>query len=199
MAQAKKVYMLDELVGDIRQVLFAIKDPRTQAQKVAEHLSELLSMPASLEGKLNPPSENAPSVQHLHLDKDHGHPGPGFLVMSSTLAPGWRNAPHDHGTIWVVYGVYRGAIQQTKYSWVYRQGEWTSPELKEILSFKQEPGDVAFFLPGEIHDTANASEDRSIVIRIESRSLEGHWRHTYDVESNSAAAFTSAAPLPASR
>ena len=196
MTQAK-VYTLDEFVEDVGQVFSSAKDPRVQAQKVAKHLSGLLEVPGSLEGRLNPPSDSDFTMQNLHLDKDRGHPSPGFLVMVSTLAPGWGNVPHDHGTIWVVYGVYQGAIQQTKYQWVYPEGEWTSPTFTQIQSFRQGPGEVSFFLPGEIHDTRNAITERSLVIRVESRSLEGHWRHMYNLENTSAVASTSAAPPPA--
>jgi len=196
MAQAK-VYTLDEFVQDVGQVFSDHNDPRAQAQKVSKHLSGLLKVPDSLEGRLDPPTDGEFTMQNLHLDKDRGHPSPGFLVMVSTLAAGWGNVPHDHGTIWVVYGVYKGSIQQTKYQWVYPEGEWTAPQFTVIQKFIQKPGEISFFLPGEIHDTSNASTERSLVVRVESRSLEGHWRHMYNLENNAAVASTSAAPPPA--
>ena len=80
--------------------------------------------------------------------------GDGFLLMCGVQRPGQDNAPHDHGDSWVVYGVYKGAIEQTKWRWVYPDSDWTSPEIKSAENYVQKEGEVAFFLPGEIHTTA---------------------------------------------
>ena len=94
-------------------------------------------------------------------------PGPegGFLLMAGVQPAGQKGTPHDHGTTWVVYGIYQGAIEQTKYRWSYPETDRTSPEIKLVESWVQKPGATAFFLPGEIHNTANAADTYGIAAR----------------------------------
>jgi hypothetical protein len=120
-------------------------------------MKDLLARPDLLE-EINRRSGGKPGRVDLHIDDKYGHPGPGFCLMTSLPGPGSEGAggrlPHDHGASFVVYGVCKGAIEQTKYKWTYtKDRDWTSPELKTSERFVQKPGDVAFFLPGEIHKT----------------------------------------------
>jgi hypothetical protein len=112
-----------------------------------------------------------------HMDDAYGHPEPGFLAMCSAQRPGQPNAPHDHGASWVVYGVYQGAIAQTKWRWVEPEHDWTAPELKPTERVVQGEGQVAFCLPGEIHTTQNVHAGRSLVFRLEAQRLDRVMRH----------------------
>ena len=102
--------------------------------------------------------------------------------MASVQKPGQDNLPHDHGAAWVVYGVYQGAIRQRKWRWHYRGEGVDRPQIKETGSFLQKDGAVAFFLPGEIHDTLNVEEGRSLVVRLESQKLDRIVRYQYNPE-----------------
>jgi len=75
----------------------------------------------------------------------------------------------------VVYGVYEGAIEQTKWRWSYPEADRTAPELKPLESWVQKPGDIAFFLPGEIHHTCCVADDRAVVVE-RFRDELGDWR-----------------------
>ncbi len=87
----------------------------------------------------------------------------------------------------MVYGVYKGAIEQTKYKWTYtKDGDWMSPELRTSERFVQRPGDVAFFLPGEIHTTTSVGSEPPVVIRLEAQWLDRVLRHAYNPEKNTA-------------
>ena len=185
------VYTLEAFIADVRKVFASSKDPRSQAQGVARHMKELLRVPGWLEEKLGPQTEGRYGRTDLYVDDSRGHPAPGFLLMCATQGPaaeGAGSAPHDHGASWVVYGVYRGAIEQSKYRWVCQEGAWTSPELKEAEQFVQSEGEVAFFLPGEIHKTRSIHE-RSLVLRLEAQKLDRVVRHRYDQGANSAVAI----------
>ena len=166
-------YTLGTFVEDVRQIFAKTKDPRAQAQQVARHMKELLNVPGWLEEHINLPAEG------------------GFLLMCGIQRPGQDNLPHDHGTTWVVYGVYQGAIEQTKWRWSYPEIDRTSPELKPLESWVQGSGDIAFFLPGEIHHTRCVADDRAVVVRLEGQKLAGMLRHRYDPKTNIAEVYTS--------
>jgi hypothetical protein len=53
-------------------------------------------------------------------------------------------------------------------------------------------GEVAFFLPGEIHTTQNVHDGRSLVLRLEAQRLDQVIRHRYDPQAQSARAFRAA-------
>lgn len=190
------VYTLEGFIADIRQVFASNKDPRAQAQGVAMHMKGLLAVPGWLEERIGLPPEGGFGRKDLYVDEEYGHPGPGFLVMCSIQGPGAGGpgaTPHDHGASWVVYGVYKGAIEQTKFRWAYPEGAWTSPQLEEVGKLVQRDGEVAFFLPGEIHQTRNAVNGRSLVLRVEAQRLERVVRHRYNMEANSAVAVHASA------
>ncbi len=177
-------YTMQAFVEDVRNMFASTTDPRAQAQFVARHMKELLDVPGWLEEQIDLPAEGGFGRYDLHQDEEFGHPEAGFLLMCGVQRPGQDNLPHDHGTTWVVYGVYQGAIEQTKWRWSYPETDRTSPEIKPLESWVQGAGDIAFFLPGEIHNTRNVDDDRSVVIRLEGQKLAGMLRHRYNPETN---------------
>lgn len=51
------------------------------------------------------------------------------------------------------------------------------------MTSRQNDGAVAYFLPGEIHDTLNVQDEgRSLVVRLESQKLAWVSRFQYDPE-----------------
>lgn len=192
MAQTS-VYTMEVFVANVKQVFANNRDPRAQAQGVAKHMKEMLAVPGWLEEKLNLPVEGGVGRTDLYLDEEHGHPGPGFLLMCSVQLPGQHNAPHDHGASWVVYGVYQGAIEQTKWRWEYPESDRTAPEIKDVASWVQGEGEVAFFLPGEIHTTRCVADGRTLVLRLEAQKLDRVVRHRYNQHTNSAEMFQASA------
>ena len=179
------VYTMEAFITDVKQVFASSKDPLVQAQKASDYLKELLAVPGWLEEKLDLPEEGGFGRYDLYLDEDAGHPGNGWYLMCSVQKPEQDNLPHDHGATWVVYGVYQGAIEQTKWRWFYPGEGVDSPRIKETGSFVQQDGTVAFFLPGEIHMTKNVAGSRSLVVRLESQKLDRVIRYQYNPEDNS--------------
>ncbi|MGH8056378.1 MAG: hypothetical protein ACREOH_03965 [Candidatus Entotheonellia bacterium] len=190
-----QTYTLDSFIADVRNAFASTPDPVARAEAVRGHLRQLLAVPGWLEERLQLPAEGGFGRHDLHVDAEYGHPAPGFLVMCSVQRPGQSGTPpHDHGASWVVYGVYKGAIEQRKYRWAYPEAPTKSaPKLEESERYVQGEGEVAYFLPGEIHSTGNVSAGRSLVVRVEAQKLDGVWRHRYDKAANTARAFQAGA------
>ena len=185
----QSTYTIEEFIAAVRQVFANVNDARAQAQGVAKHMKDLLAV-SDLTKEIDRRSGGKPGRVDLHIDEKYGHPAPGFCLMTSIPAPASAEGPggrlpHDHGASFVVYGVYKGAIEQTKYKWTYANDEdWTSPELRASECFVQRPGDVAFFLPGEIHKTTRVGTEPPVVIRLEAQWLDRVVRHAYNPETN---------------
>ncbi|MFM1815911.1 MAG: hypothetical protein RLZ98_2606 [Pseudomonadota bacterium] len=180
---------IDQFVSAVRNVFANTNDARSQAKQISDHMKALLAAPNLME-EIQERGGGKPGRINLHIDKDYGHPKPGFCLMTSLTPKGKSTGgarAHDHGASYVVYGVYKGAIKQTKYTWAYNdKKDLTTPELKAGDSFVQNVGDVAYFLPGEIHNTSSAGDEPPIVIRLEAQFLENVTRHSYALENSGA-------------
>jgi predicted metal-dependent enzyme (double-stranded beta helix superfamily) len=188
MAQAGvATYTMEAFVQDVKDIFKTERDPHKQAKAVAAHMKELLAVPGWLEEKLQLPEEGGYGRFDLYLDEDSGHPGNGWYLMASIQKPGQDNLPHDHGVTWVVYGVYQGAIRQRKWRWAFPGEGVSQAQIVEHGSFVQRDGTVAYFMPGEIHDTLNVVEGRSLVVRLESQKLDRVTRFQYNPETGSMA------------
>jgi hypothetical protein len=183
---------IDHFVGAVTDVFASTPDARAQAQKISSHMKLLLSRPNLME-EIEQRGGGKPGRIDLHIDDKFGHPGPGFCLMTTLTPKGKATGgarAHDHGASFVVYGVYKGAIEQTKYTWVYaKEGDWTSPELRAGDRFVQKEGEVAFFLPGEIHKTSAVGDEPPIVLRLEAQLLDRVARHTYNLDSSQALSY----------
>ncbi len=180
---------IENFVGAVREVFANTPDARSQAQGIAGEMKTLLSAPTLLE-EIKAKGGGKPGRIDLHIDDAYGHPGPGFCLMTSLTPRGKATGgarAHDHGASFVVYGVYKGAIEQTKYTWAYtKDGDWTTPELRPADRFVQNTGDIAFFLPGEIHKTSAVGDEPPIVIRLEAQLLDRVTRHSYNLDGSRA-------------
>ena len=175
-------YTMEAFVEDVRNVFRNETDPHVQAKTVSAFLEDLLAVPGWLEEKIDIPEEGGYGRFSLHLDEETGHPGNGWWLMAPVQKPGQDNLPHDHGVTWVVYGIYKGSIRQRKWRWAFPGEGVDHAQIKETGQFIQRDGDVAYFLPGEIHDTLNVEEGRSIVVRLESQKLDRVTRFQYNPE-----------------
>lgn len=181
---------IDRFVEGARRVFSGSDDARAQARGLAAELQILLGE-ADLLQEIAAIADGRTGRIDLHVDDQFGHPGPGFCLMTSINVAGKRTGgvrAHDHGASYVVYGVHKGAIEQTKYTWAYEQdGAWTAPVLKPGDCFVQNAGEVAFFLPGEIHRTTAVGDNPPVVLRLEGQLLDHVARHTYDLDHDDAA------------
>lgn len=178
---------IDRFVAAVRDVFATTPDARAQAQGISAHMRTLLASPGLME-EIQQRGGGKPGRIDLHIDDTYGHPGPGFCLMTSLTPKGKATGgarAHDHGASYVVYGVYKGAIEQTKYTWAYTdKADLTAPELRAGERFVQNEGDIAFFLPGEIHKTSAVGDAPPIVLRLEAQLLDRVARHTYNLESH---------------
>ena len=184
---AVATYTLEAFVKDLQGDFAAHEDLVGRANAVAETLEHLLKIGGWVQELLDTGGYDA-LPGSTYQDTAYGHPDAGFHITCGAQIQGQANSPHDHGAGWVVYGTYEGAIEQTRWQWDYSDG-LLKPKLVKKESFVQGPGQAAYFLPGEIHDTKNVAPDRSVVVRVESQNMSTVWRHRYDKDKGTARAF----------
>jgi predicted metal-dependent enzyme (double-stranded beta helix superfamily) len=126
----------------------------------------------------------------LHRDPDYG-----FVQMGHIMhpGPGPGTTPHDHGPCWVLYGVFRGAIDVTTFR---RTDDGSVPgkaRLEKIETVRLSPGVVRPYLVGDIHLQQPVDPNGSIVLRFLSYDLDQVDRLGYDLDSGAIV------PIPAAR
>ena len=89
--------------------------------------------------------------------------------------------PHDHGPCWVLYGVYSGEIEITKFRRVVDPSDPNQARLEVADVVRVTPGTVQPYRPGEIHATRAIAPEGSIVMRFLSGDLEQVERYRYDL------------------
>jgi predicted metal-dependent enzyme (double-stranded beta helix superfamily) len=163
-----------------------------EAMRAAWAVGQDASLPrraqALLESLLREAPADEPWAADLWRDQDRGRalhrdPGHGYVQMGHVMypGPGPGTTPHDHGPCWVLYGVYRGAIDITTFR---RTDDGAVPgqaTLAEIETVRLTPGVVRPYLVGDIHLQRPADPQGSIVLRFLSYDLEQVDRTGYDL------------------
>lgn len=168
---------LQVFVRDVRQ---SIESTSTMAELLKQergHLQRLVGNQGFLERDHALPREGDYRSQILYRDPDYL-----FVVTASIQKPGHHTLPHDHGEAWAAYGVYRNAIQMTRYE---RLDDSSTPgyaEVRETRRSLARPGDVDTIPPFGIHETENVTDELSIAIVIRSRHLPEIWRNRFSPE-----------------
>jgi len=180
MEQVDERNSLEQFVTDVRSVWGNGKDPELPL-KVKALMEKMLTQTGPDEFWMAYLLKQAKAAKELYRDPDHG-----FVQMAHVHQPGHKNAPHDHGPCWVVYGVYRGEIEIGTYR---RIDDGTQPgkatlETKEL--HRLTPGVVYPYLSGEIHST-RAIDAPAVVFRFLSSDLEKVRRQRYNLETGTVA------------
>lgn len=113
-------------------------------------------------------------------------PDKGFILMGHVLERRHDRPPHDHGSHWVLYGVYSGAVEITKWC---RTDEGVTPgratlDVEEVVVLKA--GSVRPYQQGEIHSVKKADEapESDVVFRFLSGDLDRTGQQRYDPMTN---------------
>jgi hypothetical protein len=118
----------------------------------------------------------------LEIHRDHDK---GFILMGHVIDRRHDRPPHDHGLHWVLYGVYSGAIEITKWR---RTDKGVTPGRAtldgEVVVLRA--GDVRPYLQGEIHSVKKAGEapESDVVFRFLSGDLDRTGQQRYDPKTN---------------
>lgn len=177
-------YSLDQFTADIRKAFNDNKGVPARPNAVTVLMQRLLASGGWIQERLDTGGYDALGGS-IYIDPEVGDPRPGFHITCRAATPDFYRPLHDHGAGWFVYGVYEGAIEQTRYGWDYAAGP-LNPKLIPREQFVQQMGEVAYFLPGEAHSTRNVAEGPSVVLRVESQKMAEVQRHRYDLNHNAA-------------
>ena len=164
----------DRYISAVRAVWGSGNDPEL-AFKVKPLLENLLRTTNPDEPWMGKLIEEGKQSNELYRDAALG-----FIQMGHNQPPGHRNAPHDHGPCWVLYGVYRGKMEITKYRRLDDRKVAGQARVERGEAHTLTPGVVYAYLPGDIHSTF--AHEASVVFRFLSYDLTKVERYRYNLE-----------------
>ncbi len=165
---------LDQFMADLRSIWGDGKDPQLPSRARALLEGMLKGASPDEPWMMQLITEGAPA-RELYRDPDHD-----FILKGHIHPLGHGSSPHDHGPYWVLYGVYQGEIEISKYR---RADDGSLPgkaSLEKIESARLTPGVVKPYLPGDIHTTRAIAS--SVVFRFLSGDVNAVKRHRYNLE-----------------
>ncbi|MBX5490177.1 MAG: hypothetical protein IRZ14_03390 [Chloroflexi bacterium] len=121
------------------------------------------------------------SARELYRDPDYGFIQMGHFHGPATPEARMGGVPHDHGPCWVLYGVYRGGIEITRYRRTDDGRDPARASLEQVEVAAITPGIVRPYLAGEVHRTRQLSAEGSLVMRFLSGDLDRVARYRYDL------------------
>ncbi len=91
----------------------------------------------------------------------------GFCICAHVYRDAKNSAPHDHGTTWAIYGQADGHTEMTDWEIVEPATDTAASKVKQVRSYKLEPGDVHLYEVGDVHAPKRDAPTR--LLRIEGK------------------------------
>jgi predicted metal-dependent enzyme (double-stranded beta helix superfamily) len=156
-------YSLEQFGLDIRSQLNA--DPGVEGlQRILEFVRKALLDDAFVETHIK--AEECQPRKVLYEDPDLG-----FCICGHIYKNGVTNAwPHDHGSVWAIYGLAQGQTEMTDWE-VVQKGDDNNPTLvKPSRSYEMKRGDCYLYKVGDIHSPIIGKGTK--LVRVEGKNLD---------------------------
>lgn len=120
---------------------------------------------------------------HLGPDNDverkllYEDPELGFCILAHAYNGAKTSEPHDHADTWAIYGQAAGVTLMTDWEAVERPSEGRPGKVRELRSYRLEPGDAHVYQEGDLHSPRRDGPTR--LLRIEGRNMDGVQRARY--------------------
>ncbi len=163
-------YDFDQFCADCRRSLQA--DPGTAGREaVREHMEKLLAHPEFLDERLGP--DITPGTHKLWEDPETGINILAHVKQGPTTSP-----PHDHGSVWAVYGNLTRHTDVTLWRRTDEGGDEGSAAVEPVGNFRIETGKAGLFDAGVIHSIDVPPDTR--FLRVEGSNLDNIKTHRFD-------------------
>jgi predicted metal-dependent enzyme (double-stranded beta helix superfamily) len=167
---------LQSFIDECRAIWASGGDAGTCMERALPHLETIAS-----DASLQELSEQWPSTEGrknllLYVDADYG-----FAINAVVRVPGRAGSVHDHGHVWVAYGVLTGTESLERYERIDDRSREGFAQLRLTGIGAGKPGKVDLVPPFDIH-SEKGGPTRSTAIILRSGKLGDVIQHQYDME-----------------
>jgi predicted metal-dependent enzyme (double-stranded beta helix superfamily) len=168
-------YGLEEFIQDVRAVAHKQLPSDQTLASIGPSFQRLLNNSTFLQEKLDAMGVFGDEVC-LYSDPDYG-----FVILARGVSRGQSHAgsPHDHGSLWALYGIYEGSAQFQRYEVDSTSKEGRFPGLRLVSERSASAGDYDAIEPGHMHLPVFPPKGGSVIIVIYKNDLESVVRRGY--------------------
>ena len=180
------------LIDETRRLSRSIPDHAARVEALRPAFARLLAAEGWLPVEFARPDDTSGmggGIGQYALYRDEA----GELCLFSLVVPAGSSTPvHDH-LAWGLVGVYRGAQLDTTYARLDDGSEQNKAVLGVATQQTVQAGEFYTLLPpdGDIHYVKTVSDTPSVSIHLLANDTACVWRHRYDPDAGTVAAFRS--------
>jgi predicted metal-dependent enzyme (double-stranded beta helix superfamily) len=174
-ARMTATYGLEDFIQDVRAVSRRQLSSAETLRTIAPGFNKLLNNRSFLQEKLESMNVVGDEVC-LHADAEHH-----FVILARGVSRGQSHAgsPHDHGSLWALYGIYEGSARFQRYELDPTSLGGPFPGLRLVSETSAKPGDYDAIEPGNMHLPVFPPEGGSVIIVVYKDDLESVIRRGY--------------------
>lgn len=162
-------YSLEAFAADCHNALTEDPGPAGR-EKVRQCVSRACTDADFVAAHLGP--DNTTERQVVYEDPDLG-----FCILVHAYEGAKTSTPHDHASTWAIYGQAAGVTMMTDWEAVERPSGDAPGKVREVRTYKMEPGDAHVYQEGDLHSPHRDGPTR--LIRIEGMRMDGVKRDQY--------------------
>lgn len=188
---SQRLAALQDFISEVREIWWRESDNAARMAAARPSMERLLA-----DNALQKASEDWPSTEGrknllLYVDPDHE-----FAINAVVRVPGRKGNVHDHGPVWVMYGVLTGTESLERYERIddVRSDENVA-KLKLISVGEGVPGKVDIVPPMDIH-SEKGGPTRSTAIILRSARLGEIMQGQYDLATHAVRRGPGPAQIP---
>jgi predicted metal-dependent enzyme (double-stranded beta helix superfamily) len=168
-------YGLDDFIQEVRAASQKQLSSAETLRTIAPGFKKLLNNRDFLQQRLASMGAVGDEVC-LHADADNH-----FVILARGVSRGQSHAgsPHDHGSLWALYGIYEGSARFQRYEIDSANQGGPFPGLRLISERPAMPGDYDAIEPGNMHLPVFPPEGGSVIIVVYKDDLESVVRCGY--------------------
>ena len=168
-------YRLEDFVAEVRAIVPKQLSSGEIIRAIGPGFKRLLSNRGFLQEKLNKLDVTGDEVC-LYVDPEYH-----FVILARGVSRGQSHAgtPHDHGTLWALYGLYEGSAHFQRYEVDPMNKAGPFPGLRLMSDTPARPGDFDAIEPGNMHLPVFPPEGGSVIIVVYKDDLDSVVRRGY--------------------
>jgi predicted metal-dependent enzyme (double-stranded beta helix superfamily) len=188
-------YGLEEFTQEVRAVARKQLSSSETLRAIGPGFRHLLNNRSFLKEKLDALNVVGDEVC-LYADPDYR-----FVILARGVSRGQSHAgsPHDHGSLWALYGIYEGSARFQRYEVDSTSKNGAFPGLRLISETLAQPGDYDAIEPGNMHLPVFPPEGGSVIIVVYKDDLESVVRRGYLRDIQQPVRFQGQFPSPDNR
>jgi len=137
-------------LADVATVTAALRDAMCQLIR-----DPLVQLPACV---------HAPVEGHYARRELYRSPNYGYSLVAMTWAPGQGTPLHDHGGLWCVEGIWRGALEISQFALVEQDGE--KFRFVAATGVQAGPGSSGSLIPPHEYHTVRNSNENTVAVSL---------------------------------